>query len=95
MNEYCQRVMMLNFAQDTDIDSAEVIWKVLADLGLPAHEILAQAISDENKLKLRRQTETAKALGIFGAPMFFVGKEMFWGNDRLDEALEYCVNSID
>jgi 2-hydroxychromene-2-carboxylate isomerase len=28
--------------------------------------------------------------GIFGAPTFFVGEEMFWGNDRLDDALAYC-----
>jgi 2-hydroxychromene-2-carboxylate isomerase len=92
MNEYCQRVMTLNFAQDIDIDSKEVIAQVLQSMGLPVQDILAAAVSDENKLKLRTQTETAKTLGIFGAPMFFVGKEMFWGNDRLDEALEYCVN---
>ena len=93
ISEYCQRVMTLNFALDTDFDSKEVIETVLNDMGLPAQEILTQAVSDENKLKLRAQTERAKALGIFGAPMFFVGDEMFWGNDRLDEALEYCAQS--
>jgi 2-hydroxychromene-2-carboxylate isomerase len=28
--------------------------------------------------------------GIFGAPTFFVGDEMFWGNDRLDDAFALC-----
>ncbi|MER2541377.1 MAG: DsbA family protein, partial [Azonexus sp.] len=28
--------------------------------------------------------------GIFGAPMFFVGDEMFWGNDRLEDALVFA-----
>jgi 2-hydroxychromene-2-carboxylate isomerase len=36
---------------------------------------------------LREQTEEARVRGIFGAPTFFVGTEMFWGNDRLDDAL--------
>ena len=46
-------------------------------------------------LRLRSQTELAKTKGIFGAPTFFVGEEMFWGNDRLDDALAYCQASID
>jgi len=32
--------------------------------------------------------QRAQALGIFGAPTFFVGGEMYWGNDRLEDALE-------
>jgi len=34
------------------------------------------------------QTEKARALGIFGAPAFFVGNEMYWGNDRLDDVFD-------
>jgi 2-hydroxychromene-2-carboxylate isomerase len=37
---------------------------------------------------LREQTKEARARGIFGAPTFFVGDEMFWGDDRLEDALE-------
>ena len=33
---------------------------------------------------LRRNSEEAVERGAFGAPTFFVGDEMFWGNDRLD-----------
>lgn len=90
MGEYCRRVMQLNFAADRDIDSAEVVSEVLSQLGLPAQQILGEAQSEANKLKLRSQTETASAKGIFGAPTFFVGDEMFWGNDRLDDALAAC-----
>jgi 2-hydroxychromene-2-carboxylate isomerase len=67
-----------------------VISEALDDLGLPAQQIIADAQSDTNKLRLREQTEAAMAKGIFGAPTFFVGDEMFWGNDRLDDALAYC-----
>ena len=64
--------------------------EALESLGLPAQQIIADAQSDANKLALREQTATAAARGIFGAPTFFVGDEMFWGNDRLDDALDYC-----
>ena len=36
------------------------------------------------KERLKQQTEEAVARGVFGAPTFFVGDDMFWGQDRLD-----------
>lgn len=95
MGDYCRRIMQLNFAADRDIDSAASVTEVLAQMGLPAQEIIDEARDDANKLRLRSQTELAKTKGIFGAPTFFVGEEMFWGNDRLDDALAYCQASID
>jgi 2-hydroxychromene-2-carboxylate isomerase len=49
--------------------------------------VLARAESAENKARLREQTERAQALGIFGAPSFVVGDELYWGNDRLGDAV--------
>jgi len=54
-------------------------------------EILARARSDEVKDGLRTTTEEALRLGIFGAPNFVVGKELFWGNDRLEQAIDYAL----
>jgi 2-hydroxychromene-2-carboxylate isomerase len=51
--------------------------------------VIRQAQSPESKDKLRAQTERAVALGIFGAPTFVVGPELFWGNDRLEAALSW------
>jgi 2-hydroxychromene-2-carboxylate isomerase len=90
MGEFCRRVMLRNFSEDRDIDSPEAVGEVLAGLQLPVDALLAQAQSEENKLRLRAQTETARARGIFGAPSFFVGEELFWGNDRLDDALAFA-----
>ncbi|SDR23647.1 2-hydroxychromene-2-carboxylate isomerase [Paraburkholderia fungorum] len=87
---WCRKIMQLNFADDRDIGSIEVVTEALEELGLPAQQIIADAQSDANKLRLREQTAAAAARGIFGAPTFFVGDEMFWGNDRLDDALDYC-----
>ncbi len=79
--------MELNFVHDGDINKAERLTPILTELGLPAAEILQQAQTDSAKLRLREQTDEARRRGIFGAPTFFVGTEMFWGNDRLDDAL--------
>jgi len=87
MGEYCRRIMQANFVADQTIDSAACVSEVLDQLGLPVQAIIDEATQETNKLRLRNQTELAAAKGIFGAPTFFVGDEMFWGNDRLDDAL--------
>jgi 2-hydroxychromene-2-carboxylate isomerase len=84
---FCRQVMELNWALDQDINQPEPLARILAQLGLPAAELLDQAQTEPTKALLREQTEQARAKGIFGAPTFFVGTEMFWGNDRLDDAL--------
>ena len=91
MAEYSRRVMLLNFAEDRDIDSAANIGALLDGMGLPAAQLLQQAQEEDNKQRLRRQTAEARARGVFGAPSFFVGDELFWGNDRLDDALEFAA----
>ncbi|CAJ0812025.1 MULTISPECIES: 2-hydroxychromene-2-carboxylate isomerase [Ralstonia] len=90
---FCQRIMLRNFAQDHDIHTPEAVREELTALGLPASAILAEALSDANKLSLREQTHAAQIRGIFGAPTFFVGDAMFWGNDRLDDALA-CASAL-
>ena len=91
MGEYCRRMISLNFVSDRDINSREAVEEVLVNLGLPAATIIAEAQSEPNKLRLREQTESARTRGIFGAPTFFARDEMFWGNDRMEDALELAA----
>jgi 2-hydroxychromene-2-carboxylate isomerase len=84
---FSRRVMELNFALDQDINQPEKMAPILSELRLSTADILAEAQSDTIKTRLREQTDEARTRGIFGAPTFFVGSEMFWGNDRLDDAL--------
>ena len=93
IGEYCRRMMALNFVSDRDIDSVDSVSEVLNDMALPAAQWIDRALSDANKLALRQQTEVASARGVFGAPTFFVNGEMFWGNDRLDDALAHCAQA--
>jgi 2-hydroxychromene-2-carboxylate isomerase len=87
---FCREVMLLNFVRDEDINQPEQLTPILTALGLPADDVLAQAHSEQVKSRLRQQTEEARAKGLFGAPTFFVGREMFWGNDRLEDALSFA-----
>jgi 2-hydroxychromene-2-carboxylate isomerase len=91
--EFARQVMLRNFHLDQEIQSNEAMSAVLSELGLPAAEILAAATSDVIKARLREQTETDRARKIFGAPTFFADGEMFWGNDRLEDALRCATSS--
>jgi 2-hydroxychromene-2-carboxylate isomerase len=88
---FCRKVMELNFARDQDINQPEQMAPIVAELGLSALGLIERAQSEPIKTRLRDQTEQARAKGIFGAPTFFVGTEMFWGNDRLDDALLFAA----
>ena len=89
--EFAKAAMSANFAEDRDISDSAVIGEILTRLGLPADDLLAQAGSAGNKAALHGQTDEAGELGLFGAPTFVVGKELFWGNDRLEMALEWAA----
>jgi 2-hydroxychromene-2-carboxylate isomerase len=84
---FCREIFRQNFAQDHEIGDPALIAGVLTSLGEPATQWIEKAGQDEVKAKLRAQTDLARQRGIFGAPTFFCEQEMFWGNDRLEDAL--------
>jgi 2-hydroxychromene-2-carboxylate isomerase len=62
----------------------------LRTLDLDPVVIVAAANTLENKAKLKAQTDEAIACGIFGAPSFTIGEELFWGGDRLEDAIAWA-----
>jgi 2-hydroxychromene-2-carboxylate isomerase len=62
----------------------EEVAAVLSEVGIAPALFLELVQDDHVKQALRTTTEEAVARGVFGAPTFFVGTEMFWGQDRLD-----------
>lgn len=87
--EFIKSVFIANFSDDKDISNEEVLSSILKTLGLDAAQIIAEAKTQENKDKLREQTQLAAVKSIFGAPTFVIGGEIFWGNDRLEDAIEW------
>jgi 2-hydroxychromene-2-carboxylate isomerase len=90
--EFTRRVYHANFAEDREISEPAVLAAILDAIGEPSANVLAHAQSDEAKQRLRAQTDAAAAIGIFGAPSFVVDGELFWGNDRLEQAIDFATN---
>jgi 2-hydroxychromene-2-carboxylate isomerase len=62
----------------------------LRDIGQDPGRVLAAANASETNDLLLAETDTAKRLGIFGSPTFAVGQEIFWGDDRMEDAMSWC-----
>jgi 2-hydroxychromene-2-carboxylate isomerase len=84
---FTRAVYEAEFAGGADIGDKRVLAGLMTRLGLDAAALLARAELPETKQHLRQQTEEAQELGIFGAPSFLARGELFWGDDRLEQAL--------
>jgi 2-hydroxychromene-2-carboxylate isomerase len=91
---FVRRVFRANFAEDRDIAARDTIVELLAAAGADPDAALARAVAPEHKDRLRRATEEATRRGVFGAPSFFVGDELFFGNERLDLALARAAGGM-
>ena len=67
-----------------NVADEQVLRGVIDQAGLDAAAILVRAKEQPVKEQLKRNGDEAVERGAFGAPTFFIGDEMFWGNDRLD-----------
>ena len=77
------------WAFDQDIGNVDVLRESLGEDA----RYLSNAGEQEVKDELRRVTDEAVAFGAFGAPFFLAGDEAFWGNDRLEMAMEYAASA--
>jgi len=69
---------------EKNVADAEVLAEVITAAGLDAGKILGRIGDEDVKERLKANTAEAVERGAFGAPTFFVGEEMYFGNDRLD-----------
>lgn len=89
--DYCRAIYRAEFAEGRTVEETETIAGVLTGLGLDAGAVLDRAQSNENRSQLRAHTDEAQRLGIFGSPSFVTDDgELFWGNDRLEAALNWA-----
>ena len=92
--DFCRAVYRAQFAEGRRIDQPETIRAVLTELKVDTDAVVAAAQATDIKEKLRAQTADAQRLNIFGAPTFITPDgEMFWGNDRLETALDWAARA--
>ena len=78
------RVLKALWEEEADPGDRGTLATLIGDVGLDASTVLPQA--DEERWASRRALDTQAALdrGVFGAPSYVVGDEIFWGQDRLE-----------
>lgn len=86
---FSRAVFRANFVEDRDVGDAATVADIVARIGL-SPSVVERANTAENKARLRTQTEAAIALGLYGAPSFTVGTELFWGHDRMEQAFQWA-----
>ncbi len=89
--DFARAVYQAQFGEGRDISTGEALSPLIEASGGTADSALAAAGSPEIKSQLRTNVEEAIALGVYGAPSFTVGEELFWGDDRLEDALAWAV----
>jgi 2-hydroxychromene-2-carboxylate isomerase len=84
-----QAIMRAYWERDDDISDSAVLAAIASQAGFDADPLMNAANSQAIRDELTAVTDEAIARGVFGAPTFFVGNEMFWGKDRLDFVERY------
>jgi 2-hydroxychromene-2-carboxylate isomerase len=74
-------------------DDASII-ESLCDAGLDGRALVAKTEDDAIKACLRERTEHAIGRGVFGVPTLLAGDELFWGSDRVDDALDHLEGRL-
>ena len=87
---FARAVFAAEFGDGRDISDPDVLAECLAACDAPA-AVLNRARDPDIKAALFDQVDRGKKLGIFGAPSFVAGSELFWGDDRLDAALDWAA----
>ena len=89
---FTKTLFRLEFCEGASISDEAVLRQAVRQTNTELEPALEAAKTDLVKHALRRQTDEAEALGIFGAPTLVTPDgEIFWGNDRLEEALDWAI----
>jgi 2-hydroxychromene-2-carboxylate isomerase len=89
---FVRAVYRSEFCSGLDIANPAVVEDCLRQTGADLDPALTAAQTPLVKDALRRETDTAISLGVFGAPALVTADgELFWGNDRLEEALDWAA----
>lgn len=87
---FVRAVYAAEFAQGRNVSDDAVLVDCLKSTDLP-ESLLDRTQDPEIKSALIEQTKSAQSKGLFGAPSFVVGDELYWGDDRLDDAIRLAA----
>ena len=79
------------FLEHLEPGSEPNLSSTLREIGLDPDKIINLAQADEIEQKYLKNTEMAKNKGIFGSPSFIVENEVFWGDDRCEDAIKWLL----
>ena len=90
---FSRALFRAQFCEGRTIAEEAVLVAALKEAGAEPGSAIATARSEEIKGRLKAEIEYAKSIGIFGAPFFVTeDSELFWGDDRLEEALDWACD---
>lgn len=93
MPAFSKALFRAEFGAGGNIAEEAVLNAALKEAGADPGFAFPASRSEEVKGRLKAETEYAKSIGIFGAPTFVTEDgELFWGDDRLEEALDWATN---
>jgi 2-hydroxychromene-2-carboxylate isomerase len=84
VGRFSNLVLRAIWVEDRDIADEKTLLAIAIGVGLDAKAVLTLAASEDVALELDRYTVEAQSRGVFGSPFYILGKEIFWGQDRLD-----------
>lgn len=88
--EFTEHVFRLHWTEDRLIGTDDNLRTAITLVKRDSAAVLEGARSIAIKEGLRQQTARAQELGLFGSPSFVAGGEIFWGDDRLEQALRWA-----
>ena len=86
--EYLNSFFEAYWKEDQDLSSEESIKYLLKKLKIDEHDFFNLISNQDTKDKLKQLTQEAFEKEVFGAPTFIVNNKIFWGQDRLEYALD-------
>jgi 2-hydroxychromene-2-carboxylate isomerase len=88
LREYCDAVFRAMFVEARPVIQIAAVLEAAGEAGLDAAEVREAVERDEIKDRLKANTDEAFERGVTGIPTVAIGDELFWGDDRLEEAAE-------
>jgi 2-hydroxychromene-2-carboxylate isomerase len=88
--EYTKATYRAWFIENKDPGELQNVRSILSGLGKDPKATIARADGQEIRALFDEETERAKGLGIFGSPTFMWGNELFWGDDRFEDAIDWA-----